>query len=84
MPVWPFEPEGGSAEVLLSSARLWGTDLLVEALRVEEDDDPTPVPSLRDRFRRWTAAAGQEGKLKTRRLTDRAGCYVLFAAAAPA
>ena len=46
MPVWPFEPEGGGGDALLSSARLWGVDLLVEALRVEDDDDPTPVPTL--------------------------------------
>src|SRR5271166_2326065 len=37
MPVWPFEPEGGGGDALLSSARLWGVDLLVEALRVEDD-----------------------------------------------
>jgi hypothetical protein len=29
MPVWAFEPDGGSEDPLLSSARLWGTDLLV-------------------------------------------------------
>jgi hypothetical protein len=45
MPVWPFEPEGGGGDALLSSARLWGVDLLVEALRVADDDDPTPMPS---------------------------------------
>src|SRR5580658_8219146 len=52
MPVWPFEPEGGSGDALLSSARLRGVDLLVEALKVEDDDNPTPVPAVRDRFRR--------------------------------
>jgi hypothetical protein len=82
MPVWPFEPEGGDA--LLSSARLWGVDLLVEALRVEDDDDPTPVPAVRDRFRRWTDASGHGGRLKTPRLPGRGGCFVVFAAAAPA
>ncbi len=46
MPVWPFEPEDGSGDALLSSARLWGVDLLVEALQVEGEDDPTPVPTL--------------------------------------
>ncbi len=44
MPVWAFEPEGGSKDAPLSSARLWNTDLLVEALRVEDDDHPEPVP----------------------------------------
>ena len=84
MPVWPFEPEGGNGDVLLSSARLWNVGLLVEALRVEGDDDPTPVLSVRDRFRRWAEAAGQGEKLKPTRLHGRHGCYVLFAAAAPA
>jgi hypothetical protein len=83
MPVWPFEPEGGSGDAMLSSARLWDVDLLVEALRVEDDDDPTPVPSVCDRFRRWADAAGQGVKLKTTRLPGRDGCYVVFAAAAP-
>jgi hypothetical protein len=84
MPVWPFEPDPGNEDVLLSSARLWGVDLLVEALRVEDDDDPTPVPSVRDRFRCWADAAGHGGKLKTTRLPGRDGCYVVFAAAAAA
>ena len=83
MPVWPFEPEGRSGDAMLSSARLWGVDLLVEALHVEDDDDPTPVPSVRDRFRRWAITAGHGGKLKTARLPGRDGCYVLFATGAP-
>jgi hypothetical protein len=70
--------------VLLSSARLWGTDLLVEAMHVEGDDDPAPVPSVRDRFARWADAAGKGRELSTVRLPGRNGCYVLFAAAAPA
>ncbi len=84
MPVWAFEPEGGSDDILVSSARLWGSDLLVEALRVEDDDDPRPVASVRDRFLRWTAAAGGRAALKTTRLPGRDGTYVIFAAAAPA
>jgi hypothetical protein len=83
-PLRPFEPEDGSGDVLLSSARLWGVDLLVEALRVQDDDDSTPVPAARERFRRWTDAAGQAERLKAARLPGRDGCYVLFAAAAPA
>ena len=83
MPVWSFEPEDGSGDVLLSSVRLWGTDLLVEALRVEDDDDPTPVPTVRDRFRRWADAAGKGERLKTVRMLDHDACYVVFAAAAP-
>ena len=53
-------------------------------MRVEDDDDPTPVPSVRDRFRRWADAAGHGGRLKTTRLPGRGGWYVLFASAAPA
>jgi hypothetical protein len=84
MPVWEFDPDGGSEDALLSSARLWGVDLLVEALRVEDEDDPAPVPAVRERFRRWTDAAGQAERLKAARLPGRDGFYVLFAAAAPA
>ena len=84
MPVWAFEPEACGGDVLLSSARVWGTDLLVEALRVEGDDDPAPVPSVRDRFARWADAAGQGRELSTVRMPGRDGCYVLFAATAPA
>jgi len=84
MPVWAFEPDRGSEDAPLSSAKLWNTDLLVEALRVEGDDDPTPVPSVRQRFDRWADAAGAGRKLATVRLPGRGGSYVLFAAAAPA
>ncbi len=83
MPVYAFEPDGGSEDALLSSATLWNGNLLVEALRVADDDDPTPVPSVRDRFDRWAGAAGAGRKLATTRLPGRGGSYVLFAAAAP-
>ena len=82
MPVWAFEPEGGSEDGLLNSARLWNTDLLVEALRVE-DDAPVPVRTVRCRSNRWAAAVGQGERLKTVRLIGCDGCYVVFAAAAP-
>jgi hypothetical protein len=84
MPVWTFEPEGPNDDVLISSARLWGSDLFVEALRVEDDDVPVPVPSVRERFARWIAAAGIGPALKTTRLPGRGGSYVIFAAGAPA
>jgi hypothetical protein len=84
MPVWAFEPEGDGEDVLVSSARLWGSDLLVEALRVEDDDDSQPVASVRNRFLRWADAAGGRAVLKTTRLPGRDGSYVIFAAAAPA
>ena len=84
MQVWAFEPEAGNPDVLLSSARLWGADLLVEALRVAGDDDPTPVPSVRTRFARWAEAAGAGRALSPVRLPGRDGSYVVFAASAPA
>jgi hypothetical protein len=84
MPVWAFESDGGTEDVLLSSAKLWNVNLLVEALRVEDDDDPVPVASVRERFGRWVAAAGTDAALATSRLPGRDGCYVIFAAAAPA
>jgi len=43
VPVYAFEPEGGSEDALLNSATLWNRNLLVETLGVEADDDPTPV-----------------------------------------
>jgi hypothetical protein len=82
MPVWAFEPEGGSDDVLLSSGTLWGTDLLFEALRVVDDDNPEPVPAVRDRFLRWSRAAGGGRTLTTTRLPGRDASYVLFASAA--
>ncbi len=83
MPVWAFEPDRGSEDALLSSATLWNSNLLVEALRVADDDDPTPVPSLRERFDRWVGAARAGRRLATVRLPGREGSYVLFASAAP-
>jgi hypothetical protein len=84
MPVWAFVPEGGSDGVLISSAQLWGSDLFVEALRVEDDDHPEPVATVRERFARWADAAGGRRALATTRLPGRDGSYVVFAAAAPA
>jgi hypothetical protein len=83
MQVWAFKPDGAGDDVLVSSATLWGANLLVEALRVEDDDDPTPVPSVRERFDRWAAAAGGARALSPVRLPGRQGCYVVFAASAP-
>jgi hypothetical protein len=83
MPVWAFEPDGGSEDVLLSSAPLWNVNLLVEALRVEDEDAPVPVPAVRERFARWVAAAGSGPTLATSRLPGRDGSYVIFAAASP-
>ena len=82
-PVWAFEPEAGNDDVLLCSAALWNSNLLVEALRVESDDVSVPVPSVRDRFDRWVRAAGFGERRLTVRLPGRDGSYLLFAAAAP-
>jgi hypothetical protein len=84
MPVWSFEPDAGSEDALLSSALLWGSNLLVEALRVAGDDDPTSVASVRERFDRWAGAARAGRRLATVRLPGREGSYVLFASAARA
>lgn len=84
MMVWPFEPEGYSDDVLVTSAQLWGLDLFVEALRVENDENPVPVPSVRERYGRWAAAAAESMRLaRATRLPGRQGSYALFAAAAP-
>ena len=83
MPVWSFEPDGGSEDALLSSATLWNSNLLVEALRVADDDDPPPVPSVRERFDRWAGVARAGQRLAMVRLPGREGSYVLFASAAP-
>ena len=83
MPVWAFEPDAGSEDALLSSALLWGSNMLVEALRVEGDYDPTPVAPVRERFDRWAGAARAGRRLATVRLPGREGSYVLFASAAP-
>jgi len=81
MPVWAGGGERGRAAQL---GEPWGTDLLVKAMRVEDDDDPTPVPSVREQFRRWADAAGKGARLKTVRMLGHDGCYVLCAAAAAA
>jgi hypothetical protein len=82
MAVWAFEPENRSDDVLLSAGTLWGVDLLFEALRVERDDNPEPVPAVRERFLRWSCAAGGGRTLTTTRLPERDASYVLFASAA--
>jgi hypothetical protein len=82
MPVWAFEPEGDSEDVLLSSGTLWGADMLFEALRVIDDDNPDPVPAVLERFLRWSRAAGEGRTLTTTRLPGRDASYVLFASAA--
>jgi len=83
MPVWAFEPDPDNADVMLSSATLWNCSLLVEALRVADDDDPRPVPGVRERYERWSQASGSGDRLATVRLPGRDGSYVVFAAPAP-
>ena len=84
MPVWQFEPEGNCDDVLLSSARLWGVDLLLEALRVEGEDHPEPVPAARERFARWASASGGNRRMATVRLPGREESYAVFASPATA
>ncbi len=83
VPIWAFEPEHGSPDVLVSSARLWGVDLFVEALRVEDDETGLPVAAVRARHARWLAAAGARRPVRAARLTGWPGSYAVFAAAAP-
>jgi len=83
MPVWAFEPDPDNADVLLNSATLWNCNLLVEALRVVDDDDPRPVASVRERYERWARGASAADRLATVRLPGRDGSYVVFAAPAP-
>lgn len=83
MPVWPFEPEGPEADVMLSSARLWGVDLLVEALRVDDDESGIPVRAVQDRHARWLAAAGAGRPVRPIRLSGIQGSFAVFAASAP-
>ena len=78
MPVWAFEPEGddsGDQDVLLNSGRLWGTDVLIEALRVESEQQPSPVTTVRSRFDRWIKAEGGARERAVVRLPGRDGCY---------
>ena len=87
MPVWPFEAEGddpGDRDVLLSSGRLWGVDVLLEALRVDGPDNPVPVPAVRPRFERWIRAAGGGTPRSAIHPPGEAGCYFLAAVAPPA
>ncbi len=61
MPIWQLQPEGDDAkdrDVLLGSGRLWCTDLLIEALRVEGPDEAVPVSTVRPRLERWARGAG--------------------------
>jgi hypothetical protein len=87
MPIWRLEPEGndpGDHDVLLSSGRLWGADVLIEALRVDGPDHPVPVPAVRPRHDRWVKAGGG-GRLRVAvQPPGRIGWYVLGALSAPA
>ncbi len=53
------------------SARLWGADLFVEALRVADDDDPAPMPSVRTRFAQGRRRRAPVGPLSPVRLSGR-------------
>jgi hypothetical protein len=87
MPIWRFEPAGedpGDCDVLQSSGRLWGSDVLIEALKVGGPDHPVPVPAVRPRFDCWVRAGGG-GRLRVAvQPPGRDGWYVLGAISAPA
>jgi hypothetical protein len=82
MRVWEFDSEGESEDVLLGSGALWNTDVLIEALRVEDDENQEPWRPVRDRFQRWVDASGGNRERVSVRLPGRDGNYVLFASAA--
>ncbi len=86
LPIWPFEAEGNDPadrDVLLASGRLWGADVLLEALRVEDPDSPEPVREVRSRFDRWTKAAGGSRLRAVIHPPGEKGCYFLVGIAAP-
>jgi hypothetical protein len=87
MAVWPFESEGedpGDPDILLSSGRLWGVDVLIEALRVDGPDHPVPVRAVRPSYDRWVKAGGG-GRLRVAvQPPGRVDWYVLGAISAPA
>ena len=87
MPIWRLEPEGNDPrdhDVLLSSGRLWGGDVMIEALRVDGPDHPVPVRAVRPRYDRWVRAGGG-GRLRVAvQPPGRTGWYVLGALSAPA
>jgi hypothetical protein len=86
MPVWRFEVAGDDPDdrdVLLASGRLWGADLLMEALRVEDPDHPEPVREVRSRYDRWIRAAGGRRLRAVIHPPGEKGCYFLAAVAAP-
>jgi len=86
MPVWQLEPEGDDAEdrdVLLGSGRLWGTDLLIEALRVEGPDEPLPITAVRPRLDRWVRAAGGGLLRSCCQPPGESGWYAVAAIASP-
>jgi hypothetical protein len=87
MPIWKLEPEGNDPEdhnVLLGSGRLWGGDVMIEALRVDGPDHPVPVREVRPRHDRWVRAGGG-GRLRVAvQPPGWTEWYVLGALAAPA
>ena len=86
MPVWSFEAEGDDGadrDVLLSSGRLWGAEILLEALKVDNPDDPVPARTVRCRHDRWVKAAGGSRLRTFVHVPGEEGCYFVAGAAAP-
>jgi hypothetical protein len=62
----------------MASGQLLGAEMLCEALRVHDPDDPQPVAAVRERFSRWRSAMGSERPLATVRVPGWPGDYVVF------
>ena len=54
-----------------------------EADRLEDEEEASPVPSVRERYVRWQAAAGAARAVRPVRLPGHPGAYAVFAASAP-
>ena len=79
MPVWGFDDAGSDASVLEGVGHLWGVDVRLEALRMEDMDLPKPLPGAKARFEAWRKTIGPEHAFATVSLPEREGHYVLVA-----
>jgi hypothetical protein len=80
MEVWPLEPADPTGNLLVGTARLWGCDFAVEALRLESEEEPRPVPAVAARFYRWAHAAGGLDEPRIARVPRQTGDYAVFVA----
>ena len=82
--IWPFEAEGDDPDDREVPGRLLGADVPLEALHVDEPDNPVPVFEVRSRFDGCVKAAGGGRMRAVNHPPGEKGCYVLAAIAAPA